>query len=125
MAVELGCEDAIRGAPPTVTLAQMIEMARKAGRLPPGFGLAQAERLANVFRNNAQRHVEYRPQSWYGPLLLLRALRRTEDGGRLPDWSPYAAGNIEVFDLDCGHADLVSEAWAPAVASYVKPRLRK
>ena len=122
MAAELGCEDVVRDAPPTVTLAEMIEMARQARRLPPGFGLAQAERLAKVFRNNAQRQVDYQPQSWGGPLLVLRALRRTEDGGRLPDWSPYAQ-NLEVFDLDCGHADLVSEAWAPAVASCVRPRL--
>ena len=52
MAGELGCEDLLKDAPPALTLPQLVEMGILAGRLPAGFGLAQAERVAAVFRNS-------------------------------------------------------------------------
>jgi thioesterase domain-containing protein/acyl carrier protein len=119
MAIELGCEDLLNDAPPALTLAELVDMARRAGRLPSDFSLVQAKRIAEVFRNTVRMHFSYRPGNWDGPLLLLRALRRLRDSDSLPDWSPYAGRRLEVVDLDCGHSDLVSPTLAPAVASLL------
>jgi thioesterase domain-containing protein/acyl carrier protein len=124
MAGELGCGDLMNEAPPTLTLQQLVDLAHHAGRLPPDFRLAQAERIANVFRNMVRMHFGYRPQHWDGPMLLLRALRRFRDGDFAPDWSPYVTDALEIVDLDCEHSDLVSPALSPTVAALIARRLR-
>jgi nonribosomal peptide synthetase DhbF len=123
MAGELGCADLLACAEPGLTLAQLVEMGRKAGRLPADFSFALAQRIANSFRNTVRMHFAYTPQQWDGPMLVLRALRRFRSDDLVPDWSPYATGSLEVADFDCGHSDLVSAAWAPAIAEMVKKQL--
>jgi amino acid adenylation domain-containing protein len=123
MAGELGCEDLLKDAPPALTLPQLVEMGILAGRLPAGFGLAQAERLAAVFRNSVDLHLAYRPGNWDGPMLLLRALRRLRDEDAPPDWSPFVTGTLEVHDLDCEHSDLVSAHLSSTVAALVASHL--
>ena len=123
MAGELGCEDLLNNAPPALTLPQLVEMGIQAGRLPAGFGIAQAERVAAVFRNSVRLHLAYRPGNWDGPMLLLRALRRLRDGDAPPDWSPFVTGTLEVRDLDCEHADLVSAQLSSVVAALVARHL--
>ena len=123
MAGEFGCADLLENAPGDLTLAQLVDLGIRAGRLPADFGLAQAERVATVFRNTVRMHFHYQPKKWDGPTLLLRALRRDRAGDTVPDWSPYAS-RLEVVDLDCTHSDLVGEALSPKVAALLAPHLQ-
>jgi amino acid adenylation domain-containing protein len=127
MAGELGCEDLldeyVKDGAQTPTLAELVEMGIQAGRLPAGFGVAQAERIANVFRNSVRLHSAYRPGGWSGRMLLVRALRRLHEEDAPPDWSPYVTGALEVEDLDCEHGDLVSSALSATVAAFVARQL--
>jgi thioesterase domain-containing protein/acyl carrier protein len=125
MAHELGCADLITDAEPTVTLAQLVDQGHAAGRLPSDFCLAQAERIAAVFRNMIRIYSDYPLRKWDGPMLLLRALRRSEEADSPPDWSPHVTGSLEVVDLDCAHMDLASAAWSPKIAALVASRLAR
>ena len=55
---------------------------------------------------------------WSGPLLLVRALRRSREGDVPPDWSHLCPG-IKSVDLDCGHMEILSPAFAPALAALI------
>ena len=118
IAGELGCADLM----PLPTLEAIVDTAHAAHRLPPGFTLEHAERIAAVFRNNVARHLEYRPRRWDGPLLLVRALRRSREGDAPPEWSRFCPC-VESFDLDCGHMDIVSPVFAPALAVLIARQL--
>jgi amino acid adenylation domain-containing protein len=118
MAGELGIPEL--HDPLTGSLAELVDKARQAGRLPAGFDLAQAERIAGVFRNTVRMHFAYEPRRWDGPLLVLRALKRFRDGDAVPDWSGHAPG-VHTVDFDCGHSDFVSPGMAPAVAALLSP----
>jgi nonribosomal peptide synthetase DhbF len=119
MAAELGCLDLMEKAPSSITLAELIDKGHEAGRLPADFSLEQAQRIANVFRNTVRMHSNYRPRAWDGPVLLLRALKRLREGDSLPDWSAFVTGHLEVIDVDCEHADLVSPAFSPQLAEHI------
>jgi thioesterase domain-containing protein len=114
IAGELGCADLM----PLPTLEAIVETGHASDRLPPGFTLEHAERIAAVFRNNVARHLEYGPRHWDGPLLLVRALRRSREGDVPPDWSHLCPG-VKSVDLDCGHMEILSPAFAPALAALI------
>lgn len=122
MAAELGCADLIDQMSQPLTLEQLVEHGLTAGRLPVGFTLGEAERVAEVLRNAMRIESEYQLKRWEGPLLLLRATQR--EGGRdaVPDWSPFAS-RVEIVDVECNHYELVTTALAPAVAAAIASRL--
>ncbi len=119
VAEELGCGDLLAAEPAPTSLAAVLDRAHLAGRLPPDFTLALAERIANVFRNTVRLCVNYRPSSWDGPMLVVRAIKRFREADRPPEWSHLASGSLEVVDIDCGHADLVSASQAAMIAGLV------
>jgi thioesterase domain-containing protein len=119
LAGSLGLSDLVCDLPTAPTLAEMVELGRRAGRLPVDFQTVHVERMAEVFRNTVRACPEYRPQSWAGPMLLLRATRRPHEAGPAPDWSCFVAGPLEVVDLDCTHLNLVAPEMAPSVAAIV------
>jgi thioesterase domain-containing protein len=123
MAVELSCADLLPLNARSLTLPEIVELALQAGRLPAGFQLAEAERIAAVFRNNVRLDREYQPQKWGGSLLLLRALRRPTSAGAPPDWSSYVA-NLAMNDLDCTHSEIVTQAFSKTVAALIAPHLK-
>jgi thioesterase domain-containing protein/acyl carrier protein len=125
MAGEFGCPDLIPAPPAVLTLAELVEKARTGGRLPPGFTLAHAGRIANVFRNTVRCHWAYRPRPWEGPMLLVRALRRAREGDLPPDWAPYVKGALDSIDLDCGHMDVISGSFSPIVAAFLMHGLER
>jgi len=67
----------------------------------------------------------YRPAPWDGAFALVRALRRERPGDAPPDWSPFVTPDATCIDLDCTHADLMSDALAPALARHLEPLLRR
>ncbi len=130
MAAELNCldllsQDLLTESSPAPALEQLVEMGRNSGRLPAEFTLALAQRVAAVFQNTVRMHSAYLPASWDGPMLLVRALRRLRAGDSVPDWSPHVTGQLEIFDFDCGHADLVSNAFAAQMAALIATHLRR
>ncbi|MFN7981656.1 MAG: amino acid adenylation domain-containing protein [Vicinamibacterales bacterium] len=123
MAGELGCVDLLDAADGQLTLAALVTRALDAGRLPAGFTVAHAERLASVFRNTVTCHFAYRPQPLAVPAVVVRALQRERDDDQPPDWTPFIAGPLVSVDFDCSHGDLVTKAWAPDVASLLSSHL--
>ena len=65
MQYELNCAGLIDK--PLASLAELVDLAIQAGRLPQSFTLAQAERTAAVFKNVVHLQTSYQPQSWSGP----------------------------------------------------------
>ena len=120
MAAELGCGDLLDDAPEGITLRHLVNLAHSSGRLPLDVSLAHVERISAVFHNTVRAHVAYTPAPIDAPVLVVRATQRLREGDALADWSPLVAtGELEVVDLDCSHADLVSPAFAAPVAALV------
>jgi thioesterase domain-containing protein len=123
MAVELSCADLLPPNARALTLPELVELAVQAGRLPATFQLAEAERIAAVFRNNVRLDREYQPQQWDGSVVLLRALRRQTSAGAPPDWSSCVP-NLTMSDVDCTHSEIVSQALSKTVAALITPHLK-
>ena len=124
VSAELGCSDRMKQTPTPANLSDLVQSAIKAGCLPAGYTLTQAERISAVFQNTARLHIAYQPQAWKdSPVLFVRALRRAEAPDKLPDWSPYVT-HLENTDLDCGHYELVTSAQATTLAALVARRLK-
>jgi thioesterase domain-containing protein/acyl carrier protein len=124
MANSLGLADMIAGADHLPSLAQLVEEARSAGRLPREFQIVHAERMSNIFRNMLQACPEYCVRPWNGSLLMLRAKDRPEIAGLETDWSAYVAKQT-IIDLDCDHFDLIAKGMASKVAFELNQELEK
>ncbi|TGE01252.1 amino acid adenylation domain-containing protein [Methylobacterium nonmethylotrophicum] len=114
LAAEFGLADLVDDD--TTGVQGVIDRASAAGRLPPGFKLDRAERIAVLFANMAALQKRYRPRAIDVRTLSVRALDRPA-GDRPPDWSRYVAADLVTLDLACAHNDLISERLAPALAS--------
>ena len=125
MAAELGCRDLLETTPAPASLAELVAAAQAANRLPEGFALVHAERIARVFANTVALHDRYRPIATEDPVLLLRATQRLHPGDALPDWSALIPSNSQIVDFDCDHAGLVSRQFAPEIAPWIAPFLSK
>jgi thioesterase domain-containing protein len=101
----------------------LVDLAVKAGRLPQSFTLADAERIAAVFKNTVHLQSNYQPQPWSGRSILLRATKRHHTSDPLPDWSPYLM-HLRVNNVAASHYDLVTSALAPTVAALLRPYLK-
>jgi thioesterase domain-containing protein/non-ribosomal peptide synthetase component F len=125
LAAELGCADLLDPANDRTpsTLADLIAAAQASHRLPEGFTLEHAERIARVFANTAAIHHRYRLIPTDLPVLLLRATRRQNPSDTPADWSPFLPPDSTIADLDCTHAGMVSREQAPAVAAFLQGRL--
>ena len=100
-------------------------MGLKLGRLPAGFTLAQAERIAAVFQNSVRMHFAYRPRksSLGEKAVLVRALRRDHEGDKAPNWQPYI-DDVTVTDIDCRHTEILSPAMVAKTAALLAPYLK-
>jgi thioesterase domain-containing protein len=124
MATELSSADLLKNSAPATNLAELVDTAIKAGRLPANYTLAQAERISVVFQNTVRLHFAYQPQPWQtGPVLFVRALRRDSPEAIPPDWSPFIT-DLQVVDLDCTHSDLVTPALSATIAALVARHLK-
>ena len=74
------------------------------------------------------RNIGYRemfvPDRFIGDLLFFEATRRPD--GEAPDpgaWRPYVTGDVERFEVDCRHAEMMNDRTAAMVAALVSGRL--
>jgi amino acid adenylation domain-containing protein len=125
MASAMGIADLVGTRPPLPTLAGLVELARRAGRLPADFQTVHVERMADVFRNTVRTSPDYRMRDWDGHLLLVRASQRPRAAGPMVDWSPHVSGELDVVDVDCSHSNLIAPEMAPTVAAVVADRMRR
>jgi amino acid adenylation domain-containing protein len=125
VAGEFGVADLLAIPPEPPTLEALFERARALRRIPPQLDRAFADRVAAVYRNAVRACDAYRPAPWDGAFALVRALRRERPGDAPPDWSPFVTPDATCIDLDCTHADLMSDALAPALARHLEPLLRR
>jgi nonribosomal peptide synthetase DhbF len=125
MAFELLCGDLLERPDAPQNLAELVAMGMKLGRLPAGFTLAQAERIAAVFQNSVRMHFAYRPQrSSFGEhAVLMRALQRDHEGDKAPDWHPYI-DNLTVVDVDCRHTEILSPTMVKKTTALLAPYLK-
>jgi nonribosomal peptide synthetase DhbF len=123
MASSLGVADMLSRKRKLPSLSGLVEMAREAGRLPDDFEVVHVERMADVMRNTVRTYPDYRLRVWDGSMLLIRAMRRTPDGGPPADWSPYVSGPLEVVDLDCSHPNLIAPEMVATVAEAIAKSL--
>ena len=108
-------------------LARMVEHAREAGTLPPGFNLEQAQGLLRVFSACGEAARAYRPRYWDGQVLLFRA--EVDDGAPLRHdpslgWSALAPELVVRNVPDGSHRDLMKSPYVESIASSLSDFLR-
>jgi thioesterase domain-containing protein/acyl carrier protein len=123
MASAMGIADLVGKQSPLPLLAELVEIARKAGRVPADFQTVHVERMAGVFRNTVRTCPDYKLRDWPGPLLLIRAKRRPLRAGPMVNWSPYVSGALDVVDLDCSHPNLIAPEMVGEVAQVILSRI--
>ncbi|HEX7243487.1 MAG TPA: AMP-binding protein, partial [Longimicrobiaceae bacterium] len=93
-------------------LGRVLEAARGAGLVPPDVGLEQALRLYGAFRANLGALYAYRPGSYGGGVVLLRAAEHDPAEVDTLGWETVAEGGVEVFTVPGSHFTLVREPGA-------------
>jgi thioesterase domain-containing protein len=117
LASALGIADLVGRKRPLPSLAELVDIAHRAGRLPLEVHIGHVERIADVIRNTVRTCPDYRLRHWNGPTLLLRATKRHTP---MVDWTPYVSARaLTVVDLDCTHPDLIAPQMAPKVAALI------
>ena len=98
-------------------------------RRRPGLGLDEwpdrrVLALLRVTRNNVAVTRGHRPGRVHGPMLFFSAAR-TPPGlaGKLARWRPFAAGPIDVVELDCRHQHLVLPGPAARIGASLTNRM--
>jgi amino acid adenylation domain-containing protein len=123
MASAMGLADLVGTRSPLPSLAELVDIARKAGRVPADFQTVHVERMAGVFRNTVRTCPDYKMCDWPGSMLLIRAKQRPLRAGPMVNWSPYVSGPMDVVDLDCSHPNLIAPEMAAEVANVILSRL--
>ncbi|KAF9181422.1 hypothetical protein BGZ49_004852, partial [Haplosporangium sp. Z 27] len=68
------------------------------------------ERAPKIFENNGRLARSCAPLIFSGDLLIFRATTQVEENERLitlDEWEPYIRGRIEMYDIHCGHEDMI------------------
>jgi amino acid adenylation domain-containing protein len=99
--------DELRGLAGEEGVRRLLERAREAGALPPGFGIDQAVRLWSLVGANAGAYRSYEPKRYPGKLTLFVA-RESGLAGLPPDlgWGRLAA-ELERVMLDARHSTVL------------------
>jgi amino acid adenylation domain-containing protein/non-ribosomal peptide synthase protein (TIGR01720 family) len=87
----------------------VIELARQRKILPPGFEADHARRHIRLFKAHAAAERAYRPQSYPGRVVLLRAAEQPEASRSSRDlgWGTIALGGLEVLDVPGNHTNML------------------
>jgi len=97
--------------------ADLLHRAQAAGLLQ-GLDLSQFQRLYAVWCNMVHLSNAYRPAPWSGPVVLFRAMRKSNPKKLQKDWARLLPPNFPVIDLDCEHDDFAEEWMAPTMAKH-------
>ncbi len=79
-----------------------------------GFDIADIDALSRIFANNERLMHGFEPQKYDGDALLVTATADKQPGDELSRrWAPFVGGDLERYDIDCTHDDLL-RGQAPA-----------
>jgi thioesterase domain-containing protein/acyl carrier protein len=84
---------------------------------------AQLAALYALFRRNVEMERSYRPDSYDGRVLLLRAAERPTTRSRDCGWGALCTGELEIVDVPGDHYTLLSSANQAALAKLIEERL--
>ncbi|KAF8956659.1 hypothetical protein BGZ46_002342, partial [Entomortierella lignicola] len=68
------------------------------------------ERAPKILENNERLARSCAPLVFSGDLLIFRATTQVEENERLialDEWEPYIGGRIKMYDIHCGHEDMI------------------
>ena len=118
--------DALRRLDPDQQLHRVVELARDAGVIPPGFGAAHLRRWLGVARAHAQAASRYAPRRYPGRITVFRAGERLpeRDGSDPSDvlrdptlgWGELCAAAVEVHEMPGHHDSMHREPHVRALA---------
>lgn len=83
---------------------------------------AQLAALYALFRRNIQMERGYRPDSYDGQILLLRAAERPTARSRDCGWAALCTGELEIVDVPGDHYTLLSPANVPGLTRLLEGR---
>jgi FkbM family methyltransferase len=112
---------ALREMDPQSQIETLVERARTAGHLPPGFGLEEARRTLEVFLANDRAARSYVPQPYPGSLTLFLASERPPGSIEeiVRSWQELA-GEVRLELLPGGHEQLMAPPAVEVLAERVK-----
>ncbi|HSF39112.1 MAG TPA: non-ribosomal peptide synthase/polyketide synthase [Thermoanaerobaculia bacterium] len=111
--------------PPDERLRGVLDVAKRAGYLPPDLGAEQVSRLIRVYNTNAAAWRRYRPAPYPGRALLLRAKEGPLVENPSLNWHGLLTGEWETVDVPGTHQALMAEPAVHDVAGLLKDRLRR
>jgi amino acid adenylation domain-containing protein len=137
--------DQVRAMPPDEWLPRLLGQARDAGKLPAGIDLAHARRLLAAFQAHQRAARAYRPGSYPGRVILVRATGAPRAAGpALPpapdaaggagnareprrdptlEWSGLAAA-VEVLAMPGEHEQMVAPPYLDALVEHLRRSLQ-
>jgi thioesterase domain-containing protein len=111
--------------PPDERLRGVLDVAKRAGYLPPDLGAEQVRRLIRVYQTNSAAWWSYRPAPYPGRALLLRAMEGPLVENPSLDWHGLLTGDWETVDVPGTHPAMMAEPVVHEIARLLRDRLRK
>ncbi|HVR07420.1 MAG TPA: amino acid adenylation domain-containing protein, partial [Thermoanaerobaculia bacterium] len=115
------------GEPATLpaTLDSLLDSEHVRAALPPEVGVGRVRELFSLFSANRRALAAYRPLSYAGRLVLVRAAATAaeEAPGRFHRWRELAAGGAEIHVLAGDHYSLLQPAGVNALAGLLASRI--
>ncbi|XXF81585.1 amino acid adenylation domain-containing protein [Myxococcaceae bacterium GXIMD 01537] len=95
------------------------------GVVPPGFPVANLQRLARVYGANAWAHSHYAGGPYTGSVTLIRADASARHGGPALGWAELVPGRVELLPVAGDHQGMLAGAQLEAVAQQLRARLER
>jgi amino acid adenylation domain-containing protein len=120
--------DAAPSAPPLAggagerdeRLGALLDAARQGAALPPDLGLDGIRRLYDVFATNVRAVQRYRPETYAGPVLLLRAATGNDDLDATLGWGESLTPGLRTVTLPGDHYSILRPPHVRLVAETLK-----
>jgi amino acid adenylation domain-containing protein len=112
---------------PAERLAYVLDEAKAANLVPPDFGLAQAERLYEVFKSNVRAVREYVPRVSPGRATLFKSseqLARSNVDSTM-GWDKFFEGGVSVHTAPGNHYTVMSEPGVQILAAQLTASLNR
>ena len=124
----LARKDAAPPAPPAAAtvderLGALLDAARQEDALPPDLGLAGIRRLYDVFETNVRAAQQYRPGTYPGSVLLLRAAEGNDDLDATLGWSAALSPDLRALTLPGDHYTILRPPHVRLVAETLRRAL--
>ncbi len=109
-------------------LAYLLDAAKAAGIIPPGYRPAEARRLIDVFAAVSRAAGAYRPAPCDAPVILFTAQEETAGAVRDPGeeshgWSGLARGGLEIQTVAGSHVQMLHRPLVADIAARLRAML--